>query len=383
MCIKNNNTMNNQLITRTTSTEKNCENSNKSKFLGIVEKRYIRTFHGIIHGLGSTIALVVGNLVFANRVLLGNTGPIQGSTMNLIFHACNFIASATTALFFWNKVQSWQLSTTTMKEKGLTPRTLQRFNQGRGVVTMLSYSLFPLVCSAAPQYLLENRIFSTGVALSLIAGSVYTYKLIQDYGAKLWLVYGMNPMAMGISILTSTHGTMACINKESPLAMDRFQKDAAFVISCVQMGFMMYYLYSRKLVTQKQVQTICKTYHCTLAIIYLMRVERDLWTYFSSSNTSSIPLALSIHPMILTLVLSRLFVKMLKAKMAKKNSTATTTTTAVATTTTTTTTTPIKEASTSTELTSSVQKLQSVANRRSSSLKARIDTLTTSCNGVN
>merc|ERR1712087_310032 len=112
----------------------------------------------------------------------------------------------------------------------------------------------------------------------------------------------------------------------------------------------------------------------------LMRVERGLWTYFSSSNTSSIPLALSIHPMILTLVLSRLFVKMLKAK---KNSTATTTTTAVATTTTTTTTTPIKEASTSTELTSSVQKLQSVANRRSSSLKARIDTLTTSCNGVN
>lgn len=373
MSIKNNNKMNNQLVT----TEKTCENSNKSKFLGIVEKRYVRTFHGIIHGLGSTIALVLGNLVFTNRVLLGNTGPIEGSIMNLIFHACNFIASATTALFFWNKVQSWQLSTTTMKEKGLTPRQLQRFNQGRGVVTMLIYSLFPFVCSAAPQYMLENRVFSTGVALSMIAGSVYAYKLIEDYGKKLWLVYGMNPMAMGISILTSTHGTMASINKESPLAMDRFQKDAAFVISCVQMGFMMYYLYSRKLVTQKQVQTICKTYHCALAITHLLRVERDLWTYFSDSNTSSIPLALLVFPMIVTVALSLRFVKMLQAKMAK-NSTTTTATKPTTTSTTTPTTATTTTTATSTELTSSIEKLQSVATntlvvpRRRNSLATRI-----------
>ncbi len=345
--------------------------TNSDKFLGIVEKRYIRTFHGIVHGLGSTIALILGNLVFANRVLLGNQGSIEGNTMNTAFHACNFVASAITAIFFWNKVQAWQLSKTTMEQKGITRRILQRFNKGRGVVTMLIYSLFPLVCSTAPQYILEDRVFSTGLALALIGGSAYAYHLIREYGAHLWLVYGMNPMAMGISILSSAGGTVASVNENSPLAMDRLQKDASFVISCVQLGFMMYYLYSRKLVTQQQVQKVCKTYHVSLVLIYLVRTERDLFAYFTDTTTAgSMPMALLVHPMILSLGLvtkvgGAITKRMPAAKKQTRHSTA------------------------PTDLKSSVQKLQStVVNtattnaRRRGSLAARVDVLTTSCNGV-
>jgi hypothetical protein len=107
-----------------------------------VNKRYIKTFYGIVHGICSTKALLLGNVVFANRVLLGNPGT-EMSKVELIFHRANFVSAATTALFFWNQVQSWQLSTTTMEEKGLTPRSIQKANQGRGVVAMLLFSLFP------------------------------------------------------------------------------------------------------------------------------------------------------------------------------------------------------------------------------------------------
>jgi len=281
-------------------------NSNKTdntKFLGIVNKRYINTFHGIVHGIGSTVALILGNVVFANRVLLGHQ-LASNSAMESIFHLCNFIATATTALFFWDKVQSWQLSTTTMEQKGLTPRILQRFNQGRGVVTILLFSLFPLVCRYMPEHILGSRFFSTCLALTIIAGSVSVFNLIKDYGKKLWFVYGMTPMALGISIICNSRGSIASIQEDHSMILDRFQKEASFAISCVQMGFMMYYLYSRNLVTKNTVQTVCKTYHVSISMVYLLRVKRDLWLQFTQGATGDLPWPMMIQPMILALAFS-------------------------------------------------------------------------------
>jgi len=238
----------------------------------------------------------------------------EENTTEVIYHACNFVASITTAFFFWNKVQSWQLSTTTMEEKGLTPKKLHRFNQGRGVVAMILFSLFPLVCLCLPKQILESELFSTGLALSLIAGSASVYRLVRDYGKLMWAVYGMTPMALGISMLGSSfrHGTVASINENYPMILDRFQKEASFVISCVQMGFMLYYLYSRNVVTQRTVQKICKTYHVTLSMIFLFRVERDLWLQFTGTSTSNtgfgssmiVPWPMMVQPTILTVAMT-------------------------------------------------------------------------------
>ena len=327
------------------SDNKNNNNS-PSLFLGVVNKRYVKTFHGIVHGIGSMLALILGNYVFTERVLLGrNTSVVDYThysstntndrsllqTVEIIFHVCNFGASVITAVFFWNKVQSWQLSTTTLKEKGLTPTILQKFNQGRGVVCMILFSAFPLVCSFCcrlPEYyyrhlFLENKIFSMVLALALITGSAQVYNLIKDYSKLLWVVYGMTPMALGVSILLCSssssgdyaYGTVASLNQRYPAALDRIQKEASFVISCVQMGFMLYYLYSRKLVTQRTVQRICKTYHVTMSMTFLFRVERDLWLQFSTTNTTTtsddrsiatvvLPWPMLIQPLILTLAMS-------------------------------------------------------------------------------
>merc|ERR1712238_14566 len=226
----------------------------------------------------------------------------------------------------------WQLSTTTLEEKGLTPKILQQFNRGRGDVCMILFSLFPLVLQYSPRSVLEDRTFSTIVALLFISGSFLVYNLIKDYGKILFVVYGFTPMALGISILIhcvgQQGGTIASFNENYPLVLDRIEKEASFVISCVQMGFMLYYMYSRNLVTQLTVQKICKCYHVTMVIIYLFRVERDLWLYFTTTTTTiyttasttdcdlgSIPALLLVQSIILTIailaVLLRLIVKKL------------------------------------------------------------------------
>jgi len=212
----------------------NNNNDKQSLFLGLLNRRYIRTFHGIIHGLGSMVALILGNYVFLERVLIGNTVDSSNYSYSFleiastIYHLCNFTASVITAIFFWNKVQAWQLSTTTLEEKGLTPKIVQQFNQGRGVVCMILFSLFPLILQYSPKSILEDRTFSTIIGLLLIAGSFLVYNLIKDYGKVLFVVYGFTPMALGISILIycvgQQGGTIASFNENYPLVLDRIKK---------------------------------------------------------------------------------------------------------------------------------------------------------------
>jgi len=295
------------------SSNKNIDNASSSKFLGVVNKRYIKTFHGLLHGILSTKALLLGNLVFVNRVLLGNQGSITESTIEPIFHRANFVACAIIAVFYWKKVQSWRLSTTTLQENGFTPQVLQRFNQGRGVVAMLLFSVVPLVMNYAPTSLLENTAFSNGLAMALLGGSAFAYHLIQEYGKHLWLVYGMTPMAFGISILCN--GTIANMTEAFPMVMDRYTKEASFCISCVQMGFMFYYLYSRNRVSKETVQTICKRYHVAIAFIYLFRVERDLWLQFTHGPAGVVPWPMMIQPLILTAGLTKRLLPFLTKKV--------------------------------------------------------------------
>lgn len=255
-------------------------------FLGLTNTNYMKTFPGIIHGIGSILALILGNYIFLKRVVLGNETRSyvhynsyvysDFRSCSKIFHLCNFSASMITALYFWNKVQSWQLSTTTMKEKGLKPKTLQRFNQGRGVVTMILFSMFPLLMHYCPEYYLRNVLFCKLFSLLLITGSTYVYNLIKDYGRFLFVFYGLTPMALGISILTAGRkGTILSFNESYPLVLDRIEKESSFVISCVQMGFMLYYLYSRDLVTKCTVQKNLQDLSCTNAnLIHLMCGKR-------------------------------------------------------------------------------------------------------------
>merc|ERR1712124_193090 len=100
------------------------------------------------------LLLLCGIVVFANRMLLANQGSGM-SEMEIVFHRCNFVASAITARFFWNKIPSSPIAE---EEITLAPRVIQKANQGRGVVAMLLFSLFPLVCQYMPQGVMESAL---------------------------------------------------------------------------------------------------------------------------------------------------------------------------------------------------------------------------------
>jgi len=290
------------------------ENASDEKFLGLVNKRYVKSLHGIIHGVTSTKALLMGNIVFVNRVILGHQGS-DYSAIERCFHRCNLVAALTTAIFFWNHVQSWQLSTTSLKEKGFTPKIMQRFNQGRGVVSMILFSLAPFLYAYLPQSALESHIVAASVALALIAGSAFVYDLVKDYGKLMFMLYGMTPMMLGLSILCcSSEGTLASLDAEFPLAMDVFRKESSMCVICVQMGFLLYYLYSRNRVTKETVQTICKVYHVGLSIIFMVRVERDLWLQWK--NNESLPWPMMIKPVLLNLAMVAPLLKPLVKKLS-------------------------------------------------------------------
>ena len=170
--------------------ETNAENFTKTQdlFLGIVEKKYIRSVYGAMHGIGSLLALILANYVFFARV--ATSSPQHLETVEVFCHGFNVVSASITMLFFWDKVQNWQLSTTSMKEKGLTPLILKRLNQGRGVVTMLLYSALPLLQVTLPMALLDNAFFSVIIAFLFIGAAIWVYFLVKDYSKPIYLAYG-------------------------------------------------------------------------------------------------------------------------------------------------------------------------------------------------
>ena len=85
----------------------------KYKFLGVVDRRYLKSYTGLVHSISSLTALIIGNYLFIRCIILGHNSVFFGS-LPTIFHAAT-LTSGLTLIPFWNEVQSWQHSTTTMK----------------------------------------------------------------------------------------------------------------------------------------------------------------------------------------------------------------------------------------------------------------------------
>lgn len=272
-------------------------------FLGLIEHRYVRTLHGAVHGLASMLSLLLGNYLFGAQVVLGRDAH---QSIKLAFFSSSIISAAVTIVFFWNKVQSWQLSTTSMKEKGLVAQDLLNFNRGRGTLALLSYSVFPLLVQQCPPRYLYSTLISSAIAIAMFACTGKTFVLIQNYGKTLFLVYGMFPSAVGLSILR--FGNISSFLQAYPLLLDHYEKQAYFVVSCVQFGFMWYYFYSRRLVSKELVQTMCKNYHPIMFLAYAIRLSFDHWW-------NTMPLEVAFHSLLVSLFGVLFLIKLMKTQM--------------------------------------------------------------------
>ena len=239
------------------------------KFLGIVDKRYVRTFPGLLHAIASIVSLVTGNYLFL-RVIVLNHNSMLDSTATTVFHVVTFLSGAT-LLPFWTKVQSWQLSTTTMAQKGLSGAQMQRFNQGRGVLAPLLSAIYPLIRRYRGD-LLDDATAARWIGASVGLVALYQYTLIRDYGKALFVVYGGSKLGFSLHLLL-----LAGSNNNTENALEYLEKESLLVTCCVEFGFLWYYLYSRRLVTKEFVQIMCRNYHPALLYVWMLRLTADRW----------------------------------------------------------------------------------------------------------
>jgi len=247
----------------------------KLSVLGLqIPTQYIKTFSGLLHGISSLTSLVLGNFLFIKHALLGFDATTTSGSIDftkLAFWLFTIFSASTTIILYWNKVQSWQLSTTTMKEKGLTPQQLQNFNRGRGTLTPLSYALLPFFISVAPESWLESAHCSVTIALTTMALSAGSFTLIREYSKPLFWVYGLYPSLVSMTVLWHQRlSAVLLLHGNYPHLLTHMEHQAYFVISCIQFGFLLYYLYSRRLITKEFVQRTCKHYHPTMMFSYLV-----------------------------------------------------------------------------------------------------------------
>lgn len=283
--------------------EHDTASKEKTRFLGIIEKRYVRTLFGAAHGIASMLALLLGNLLLVVQVMIGMN---PSSSVKLTFFVANIVSASVTILFFWDKVQSWQLSTTSIKDKGLIAQQMQNFNRGRGTLTLLSYSLFPIVVLQCPQDWLGSTSFSSGIALVTLGLTFQTFKLISDYGKTLFVVYGMFPAIVGITILQ--YGNVSAMLQAHSQLADHFEKQAYLILTSVQFGFMWYYCYSRRMVSKEWVQVMCANYHSLVFFVYVARLTADQWW-------TSMPAAIMFHNLLVTLLGCLFLVKIVKTQL--------------------------------------------------------------------
>ena len=291
--------------------------STQSKFLGIVDKRYIRTFTGLVHAIASVTALIIGNYLFVRVIVLNDSYDDRHiDSMATVFHLLTFL-SASTLLPFWRKVQSWQLSTTTMSEKGLSSKQMQQFNRGRGVVAPILSAIYPLLYryldqqqSERTRSILDDATVSRVIGGSILLVALYQYTLIRDYGKALFIVYGGSKLGFSLHLLYA--GSFVSLRDNYPFAMEYLEKEALLVTCCVEFGFLWYYLYSRRLVAKEFVQTMCKNYHPAVLYIWVWRLTMDRWW-------RKLPLSLS-WVMALNSLLTALFLtKMIKSLLGSGN----------------------------------------------------------------
>ena len=278
------------------------------KFLGLLDRKYVKSLHGAAHGVASVGSLVLGNWLFLMGVVLGRERRNTPFPVKIVFYSSTLISASVVYLFYWHKVQSWQLATTSKEEKGITSTTLQNLNRGRDI-GLIVHSIYPLVCLVVPSIHLHDRAFSSAVAILLLTLSAYSYMLIKDYAKAIFVVYGAYTMGLGLSILQCD--TIAGLEDKYPTILDHSDKMAYMVISCVQFGFLLYYLYSRRLVRKETVQQLCKNYHPVMIIVWLGRLQADRWW-------KTLPIFMLIVPMITSLLLALFVFKIVKSLLLPK-----------------------------------------------------------------
>jgi len=251
--------------------------SSKETFLPGLNRRYLSSFVGLFHALCSVIALVVGNYLFIQCFLLGNdilaSSEVDGSSfLPTIFHVTT-AASGILLVFFWNKIQSYQHATTSLKAKGMTPKQMQNVNRARGCYALILCAVYPLMYRYLPDETLRDTVLSRAVAAAMVAATVCMYNILKVYGKGLFILYAGTKFGFSLQVLFA--GSLYSLRESYPHLVNFFEKEALMISCCVEFGFLLYYCESRRIVSVPFVRDACKRYHPLLIFVFIVNMLKE------------------------------------------------------------------------------------------------------------
>jgi len=250
----------------------------KSTFLPGINKRYVKSFVGLFHATSSVVALVLGNYLFVQCFLLRNdilaSSEVDNSSiLPTIFHVATVLSGVILLVFFWNKIQSYQHSTTSLEEKGITPKQMQNVNRGRGCYALILCAVYPLMYRYLPDETLQDAMVSRIVAAAVVALSVHMYQIFKVYALGLFILYAGTQFGFSLHVLYT--GSLYSIRQSYPYIVNFFEKEALLISSCVEFGFLLYYCESRRLVTVQFLQEACKRYHPIMMAVFIGNMLKE------------------------------------------------------------------------------------------------------------
>ena len=185
-------------------------------------------------------------------------------------HACENLPSFSIGVllfFFWKSIQSYQHSTTSLKDKGLTAKQMQNTNRARGCVALILCAVYPLMYRYLPDETLQDVVISKTVAVVVVAVCIWMYNVFKYYGKGLFVVYSGCKCGFSLHVLAT--GSLYSLRQSYPYIVNFLEKEALLISCCVEFGFCLYYLESRRFVSVQTVKDCCKRYHPTLLCVFL------------------------------------------------------------------------------------------------------------------
>jgi len=209
---------------------------------------YCKSIVGLIHGLGSVIALGSGLSLYYYFI----TGLPFPPTLRSVCIWTNLISTTILMTCFWNKFQAFTLTKTALKDHEYHVDRKGSFylNRGRGIGT-LNCSVLMLLFDY-PEYQLWIRIY-------LIFSTLYVMYILCKWWH--WAPFFQNGFQSLVFCLATLFTDISYIKTIYPHFVMLLERSHFLYLTLNTWGYLWYYLFSRGLVAKDTVRHVCFWFH--------------------------------------------------------------------------------------------------------------------------
>lgn len=243
---------------------------------------------GLLHGLASLLALVSAIALLPVVLFYSPDTEKSNSSLQHLYVVClvsNAISTVSVICFYWKDVQNFQLSTTSMDKRGVTPDQVQSFNQGR-TLSLLAQCTVPMLFAykyiVTPAAIVPHETIQIPVVLAgcvIAAYGLFLSRFVLKSGPGMAFMYGLAEIvSWGLTLIANDPS----IDSRYPKLWVHVLRRAVLHIAFLQWGFFWYYMHSKNLASVETCRKACKLYHAPLfllmmvSMLFVVQPIRDL-----------------------------------------------------------------------------------------------------------